>query len=115
MPRGPPTKGWKVALITAIVLAVLFVVFGGISHGFSARSVVILGLAGATIGAMLAPDLEPSAFRLPALWQVSCGVAGCLLVALYLRADSTGYGLAVVGGAFLGFTAPWWIKFIQFP
>jgi hypothetical protein len=115
MPRSQPFSGWTVAAIVSLALAILFVLTGGISSGFSGRTVTMLGLSGAMIGAISAPELEPRAFRFPAAWQMSCGVVGCVLIALYFHADRTGYGLAVVGGALLGFTGPWWVKHVQLP
>ena len=115
MPRRKPFSGWAVATISSLALAGLFVLTGSIGRGFDVRTAALLGLAGATIGAIAAPELEPDAFRFPAAWQMAFGVTGCLLIAVYFQADRTGYGLAVVGGALMGFSAPWWIKHVPLP
>ncbi|MCA8273450.1 hypothetical protein LGN17_13150 [Burkholderia sp. AU30280] len=97
------------------VSSVVFVVFGGISVGYSMATIAVLGVMGALFGAIAVPELEPSAFRYPTLWQISCSVAGSLLVALMLESGAEGYLLAILSGTCIGYLAPFWIKHIVLP
>lgn len=115
MPRNKPAAGWKVALIVSAVLAVLFVSLGGISTGYSTRSVVTLALAGALLGAIAAPDLEPESFRAPMLWQMGFAILGAVMVAFSLHLGPLGYLVAVLVGAVLGYFARYWTKYIDVP
>ena len=115
MPRRKPGSGWALAVGVSLVLALLFALIGGRRFDYSLKAVLILGLSGATIGAMIAPEIEPKAFRRPALWQAACGIGGCVLIAILVESGPAGYGLAVVGGALLGLTASWWHKFVDIP
>lgn len=97
------------------VLAVLFVGLGGISMGYSTRSVVTLALAGALLGAIAAPDLAPESFRHPTPWQMGFAIVAGILVAFNLAAGPLGYLVAVFVGAVLGYFARYWTKYIDVP
>ena len=115
MARRDDGSGWALAAVISLVSAVLFAVVGGWRFGYGLKEVGMLAASGAMIGAMMGPECEPRAFRYPALWQAAFGITGCVLIAVILEAGPAGYGLAVVGGALLGFTAPWWVKHAQLP
>ena len=78
-------------------------------------NILFLGGAGAILGSIGAPELEPKAFRYPMLWQVIFAVVGCVFLAVMFVAKPEGYALAVVIGIALGYLAPYWIKHIQAP
>jgi hypothetical protein len=107
----------KTGLIIAIVVgfAMAFALLGGLSIGFSVPGIALLSVAGALFGAIAAPEIEPRAFRRPALWQTGFAILGCLLVAALLGAGADGYALAAVLGIILGFLAPHWIKHLSLP
>jgi hypothetical protein len=113
--RFPKMRGLKVAAIVSLVLAAVFIVFGGVSHGYSLKSVLALGVSGAFIGAIAAPEFEPKAFPYPVLWQVCVTVVGFLAAAVYFDAGTDGFALAVVGGVVVGYLAPYWINHIDVP
>jgi hypothetical protein len=115
VPRAKHIAGWKVALSASAGFAILFVAFGGFSSGYSLRSVMLLAVAGALLGLIAAPDLEPAAFRYPTLWQMFFGIIGSLLVAFHIGAEPKGYFIAVVVGAALGYVARYWTKYIDVP
>ena len=108
-------SGWAVAALCAVGFAILFVALGGISHGYSPRSVAFLAVSGFLLGAIAAPELEPKAFRHPAVWQVFFGALGgvVLCAAMSLSAEANVAG-AIIGGL-LGFLAPYWVKHLQVP
>ncbi|OXJ14221.1 hypothetical protein [Burkholderia sp. AU6039] len=114
MIRGKFTHIKTIVAIVA-VSSVLFVVFGGISAGYSLDAVIVLGVMGALFGAIAVPELEPKAFRYPTIWQISCSVAGSLLVAWMLASGAEGYVLAILIGTCIGYFAPFWIKHIVLP
>ena len=110
MPRHRPDPAWKIAIWLSPFCAVVFVLLGGIASGYAARSIVLLGAAGLTFGAMFVPEVEPKSVRVPALWQMSCGLLGGLLIAACMKASPLGYVAGAGIGVVLGFLAPYWMK-----
>jgi len=104
-----------VAIFASVVLAILFAVFGGISTGYSLRSIANWAIAGALLGAIAAPDLEPRAFPNATLWQMSFAIIGSVWLAFLVRATPVGYFIAVVAGSVLGYFARYWTKYIDVP
>lgn len=115
MARNKPAAGWKVALITSVAAAVVFVIFGGINNGFSKRTIITLALAGALLGAIGAPDFQPESFRHPVVWQMGFAILGSVLVAFHFEAGPIGYLVAVAVGGALGHFARHWTKYIDVP
>jgi hypothetical protein len=74
-----------------------------------------LALAGAFLGAIAAPDLEPTAFRHATLWQIFFAILGSLSVAFFFKAEPVGYVVAIVIGATLGYFAKYWTRYIDVP
>ena len=109
------TRGIKAAVFLSVFLALLFVIVGGFSLGYSASNVLFLGGAGAIFGMIGAPELEPEAFRYPRAWQILFAVLGCTLFAFSLNAQAEGIAVAVVVGVVLGYSAPYWVKHIDAP
>jgi hypothetical protein len=108
-------RGFIVAALLSAFFAFVFAVFGCIRSGFSVVTFLSYGLAGAILGLIGAPEVEPKAFRYPTLWQILFAVSGSLLLAASLDAPPEGYAVAVVVGVALGYLAPYWIKHIQGP
>ena len=115
MPRIKPAAGWKVALYASGGFAILFVVFGGFSTGYSLRAVTLLAVAGGLLGAIAAPDLEPAAFRHPTMWQMFFAILSGLVIAFHAGAGPMGYLVAVVVGGLLGYFARYWTRYIDVP
>lgn len=105
---------WQVVLA---VCGFFVVTFAGLAavQGASLPGILVLGIAGAFFGAIGAPEIEPRAFRWPALWQVGFSVVGCCLVAAVLSVGFDGYVMAIAAGVLLGILAPIWIHYIQGP
>jgi hypothetical protein len=106
-------KAIAISAFVGAILAIVLVIFRGWESGYSPKSVGFLAIAGILLGAIAAPEIEPRAFRYPALWQVLFAVIGCALVAFVWDAPAEGYLLAIVGGGVLGYAAPMWIKHIN--
>jgi hypothetical protein len=115
MPRKEHITGWKVALVASTGLAGAFAALGGLSTGYTWRKVGLLAIAGALLGAIAAPDLEPEAFRHPIAWQMFFGILSSLLVAFQLKLDPIGYFSAAIIGMSLGYFARHWTKYIDVP
>jgi len=95
--------------------AVIFALIGSIGRGFTWQGSALLGLSGATFGAIAAPDLEPKAFRVPALWQMAFGAIGGCLMGAYMQWSWVAIAASTAVGATLGFAAPWWVRHAQIP
>jgi hypothetical protein len=106
---------WQVTLFASVLMSVAFVAFGSFTQGFSLRTVSWLAFAGAILGAVAAPTLEPKAFRHPILWQNAFCILGLESIAFYLRADPAWHGAAMAGGILLGSTARFWVDHISPP
>lgn len=106
---------WRICVVISGLFAGVFVIFGGMAVGYSLERVGWLAAAGAILGAMSAPELDPSAFRFPAIWQILFGVLGCVILARAVDASLEGYLLAVLVGTVAGYLAPYWVKHIQAP
>lgn len=105
----------KLALTLCVITSVMGIVFGGLAHGYDLHAVIVYGLAGAFLGAVGAPEVEPKYFKYPAIWQVTFATSGCLLFAYAVAAPFEGYVLAIIAGTIFGYTAPFWIKYVVFP
>lgn len=108
-------RGLVAAVLLSAFFAFVFAIFGGFHAGFSVPNLAFFGAAGAILGMIGAPELEPKAFRYPTLWQLMFAVLGCVLFAVNLNATFEGYVLAILGGVIIGYLAPYWIKHIQAP
>ena len=115
MPRREHIAGWKVALFASAGLAIVFAALGGLSTGYTWTKVGMLALAGALLGAIAAPDLEPAAFRHPIAWQIFFATLSSLLVAFQLNLEPFGYFIAALVGVTLGYFARYWTKYIDVP
>jgi hypothetical protein len=63
---------------------------------------------------MFVPEWEPDSTRTPALWQMSCGALGGIVMAVVLEASMAGIATGGLIGLALGFTAPLWLKYVDF-
>ena len=115
MPRERPMSFLLALLICSGGLSLLFVVVGGLSHGYSPKVVLSLGVSGAIIGAIALPELAPGVIPTPAFWQVFLSVIGCMLFAYAVGASTVGYAAAFAVGLVLGLLAPKWVKHITLP
>lgn len=112
----PNKQRFAVLLCLSILgFAALFILIGGLTSGYSPRSVLFSGTAGFFIGAIAAPEFEPALFRYPTLWQIVFAVLGCNLVAAFLDASAPGYGVATIVGVLLGYFARHWIAHVSIP
>lgn len=70
---------------------------------------------GVFIGALAIPELEPKAASSPTLFQTFVGAVGGALAAVALKVDNEYVIYASIIGAFVGFTASFWVKYIHIP
>ena len=108
-------RKFKVIIFTSLIFSAAFAIFGGFSYGYSLKNEIYLLLAGAIIGLIAAPEIEPKLFKYPALWQVTFSIIGFIILAYSLSSSLTGYGLAVIAGIVIGWLAPYWVKHINAP
>jgi hypothetical protein len=113
--KSSNVSGIKVAILVAVIMGIVFAIFGGLSEGFHLQSLGILFFCGFLIGAMAAPELEPKAFRFPTVWRITTCTLGFIVGAIYLKASLENIALAAFVGAILGYLAPYWIKHFPIP
>jgi hypothetical protein len=106
---------WKALAAVSVGFAAAFVLFGGLTFGYSPRSAGALALSGLFLGAIGAPEMEPKAFRRPRVWQSVCGVIAGATLAAAMGAPLLGWTAGVVFGGILGATARHWIYHVQIP
>jgi hypothetical protein len=106
------TNGWLVAGCLSVFFSVLFALVGGLSRGYEVHSVLILAVSGLLLGAIAAPEVEPKAFRYPAVWQVCFGVLGGVLFVSANPGGPLEFMAGALIGGLLGFLAPYWLKYI---
>lgn len=105
----------KFAIALCAAFSAVGMLFGGLANEFETRALVVYGFIGAFLGAVGAPEVEPKYFKYPAIWQVTFATFGCVLFAHSVAASYEGYLVAVLIGIILGYTAPFWIKYVVFP
>ena len=108
-------KGIKALLISCSSLAILGILFGGLAYSYDIHALIVYGISGMFIGAVLAIEIEPDYFRYPLFFKTLFSVAGCCIFAFSIDASFNGYILAVLTGLFLGLTASYWLKYLTFP
>jgi hypothetical protein len=104
-------RSWKAVLLLSLGFGVLWVVFGGLIHGFGTSVIVFNAAVGALLGAIGGPEFEAEGFVYPRLWQVCVAALGCLLFAISVEASPLGALFAAFVGAFLGYTARHWLMY----
>lgn len=109
------SRGWVLSASVSLILAVIFVVFGGLSHGYSIESISFLALMGILLGAIAAPEIEPKAFRYPALWQACFGAFGGSVFSIFVWQSLEAAAVGALAGCLLGYLAPYWAKHINVP
>ena len=95
--------------------ALVFIVAYGVQLDFELRTVVLLGEAGATVGALALPELYRRRPSWASSWQLTAGAVGGMVIAATIDLSPG----AVITGLFLGFMlghlAPLWMRHLQLP
>lgn len=109
-------ESWGVVALTGGFFASVFVLIGGIGGGrHSSHTVLFHAAAGLFIGAIAAPELQPKAFRFPAIWQASFGGVAGVTLAASMETSLEALVAGAMIGALLGFLAPYWNNHIDVP
>ncbi len=109
------SRGWVISASVGLFFAVMFVVLGGLNYGYTIQSISALALSGVLLGAIAAPEIQPEAFRHPALWQVCFGALGGGVFSLFVWQSREATAAAALLGCVLGYLAPYWVKHINVP
>ncbi len=108
-PTGSRQARYCVLLSLAMVLLTALCYW---THG--PRLAVLILLGGAVL-LLAVPELEPKAYRHPALWQSGVGAGAGLMTAWLVGGGGWACLLGVLVGAMLGWLTPFWMRYLPLP
>ncbi len=105
----------KLAIFLPFCTGLVFSLFSIIFYFGNWHRALVVFLFGFFFGALAIPEIEEKAVLYPTLFQIIAGILGGCMLAIALSASlKYAVGGAIIG-AVLGFTAHYWIKFVQIP
>ncbi len=108
-------KALKVTAISSIGFALVFAVFSLVLYYGNWERLVFVICTGLFVGLIAAPEIEPKAFKMPWLFQISSGAISGLLLALGFQLSAEATLFAALLGGLLGWSAPIWVKHVPIP
>jgi hypothetical protein len=108
-------KALKVSLLCSLSLATLFGLMSLVLYFGEWGRLVLVTLFGVFIGLVAAPELEPKAFKKAWVLQLGSAVIVGLLVGLIFDLNNENIVAAILIAGFIGWAAPYWIKYVPIP
>lgn len=105
----------KLSLLISLCMGAIFSIFSIVFYFGDWQRAILLFLLGIFIGALAIPEFEKKAIKNPALFQTIIGIIGGIVAAWAFNAKVEYIILSAVAGAFVGFTAPYWLRYVQIP
>ena len=103
----------KVTLYTSLIVASFFSILSLIFYFGDWYRLIYIFVMSLFVGLVLAPEIEPKAFRNPWLFQILGGAIFGIILAIFMGFEMNGI-IALAGiFAFLGFTASSWLKYFH--
>ncbi len=106
---------FKVIFISVFCCAGLFSAISLVFYFGDWLRLIIVATMGVLTGLLIAPSIDPKAFKYPVVYQLLCGsfIGGAL--ALVFTRDPWALSVGVLSGGLLGFLTPYWIKNFPIP
>lgn len=108
-------KALKLTAICGLGSGMLFAVFSLVFHFGDWRRLILVFGIGVFVGLVGAPEIEPKAFKKAWLLQLVSGVLAGVLVSLAFNLSTEATAVAALLGGLLGWSAPFWVKYIPIP
>lgn len=113
--RKRALKWFKTAIISSLFFSITFSLVSAIFYYGEWDRMAIVAAFGVFTGLLAAPEFDKKAFKKPALFQTTSGLlAGATLGAFFTIQLELIILSSLIGG-FLGWLAPFWLKYIQIP
>ncbi|MCU7960819.1 MAG: hypothetical protein KZQ58_12665 [gamma proteobacterium symbiont of Bathyaustriella thionipta] len=109
------TTALKISAFCSLGLAFVFGLFSLVFYYADWHRLLLVSLLGFFLGLMAAPELQPKAFKRAGLLQVSSGFSAGMVFGYWFQLQPETIWLAALSGAFLGWLAPLWIKYLSIP
>lgn len=105
----------KVTCYSALFFTALFSLFSLVFYFGDWQRLAFVAFVGFFVGVMLAPEFEPKKFKRAWLLQILAGAIAGLILGVV-----GGYSIGLLIccafiGAFIGWLAPSWLKYVQIP
>lgn len=110
-----PAAGWRFGTRCAVIGIVVLGIVGWLTSRGDPAHIVMMAAFGLVFGLLVAPSLQPDAFRRPALVQTLCGIATGGLIALLLAGKGEAIAFGMVAGGLIGWLAPVWLRDVTLP
>ncbi len=108
-------KHLKFSLLLILGTGIVFSVFSIIFYFGNWQRAIFVFIFGCFIGALGIPEIEKKAVSYPVIFQTIVGMLGGTTAALSFDASFKYIIVSTVIGAILGFTAHYWLNYIQIP
>jgi hypothetical protein len=108
-------KHIKFCILTPLIVGFIFSIFSITFYFGDWLRALLVFLIGIFTGALAIPEFEPNAIKKPIFFQTIVGTIGGLLAALAFSATLEYIAYFAIAGAFLGFTANFWLRHMPMP
>jgi len=108
-------KAIKISIICSVGLASLFAIFSLVFHFGDWQRLTLVFLLGAFIGLVAAPEIEPKAFKNAWIFQSLSGIFSGGIVSLLMGLNLENSIAVMFIGGILGWSTPFWARYVQVP
>jgi hypothetical protein len=105
----------KFSIILCLCFGVFFAIFPVIFYFGDWNRATLVFFWGVFVGALALPGFEKNAVKKPEIFQTTVGTAGGFVAALVFTSNLEYILAGSIIGAILGFTAPFWLEYVNIP
>ncbi len=104
------------AIIITVSITIFLFSFGVFIFDFGDwKKLSFYLLFGLFIGLIATPEIDPKSFKTPWIFQSICGLIAGTVFGFGLDFESTNLLASIIIGGFLGWSAPFWLKYMTIP